>query len=89
MVTGSFGLLLTDALLDEVLCGADCIGCPADRHPPVARARCVDPFLRDLDVGAAKVLDLQQSLATWTQNRSNYVLTHLQLRPGIKFHTLH
>ena len=44
MVTGSLGLLLADALFYEVLCGADGIWCPADCHPPVARARSVDSF---------------------------------------------
>ena len=82
VVARPFGLLLADALLDEVLGGADGVGRAADRHPAVARARRVDALLGDLNVGAAEVLDLQQRLAARTQNGADDVLAHLQLRPA-------
>ena len=62
MVTGAFGFLLAYALLNEVLCGADGVRRATDRHPTVARTRCVNALLRYLDIGAAEMLNLQQGL---------------------------
>lgn len=83
MVTGSLGFLLAYALLNEVLCGADGVRRTADRHPTVARTRCVNALLRYLDIGAAKMLNLQQSLTAWPKYCSHYVFPYLQLGPSI------
>jgi len=80
-MTGAFGFLLANALLNEVLCGADGIGRTADRHPTVACPRCINPLFRYLDIGPAKMLNLQQGFTTRPQNRSHNVLPHLQLSP--------
>ena len=83
VVTRPLGLFFADPLFDEVLCGADGVGCPADRHPPITGARRVNPFFRDLNVGAAEMLNFQQRFTAGTQNGSHYVLAHLQFGPAV------
>lgn len=51
-------LLFLDLLLDEVVRVADGCGRAGDGDNPVARARRERTFLRDLDVSARHLLDL-------------------------------
>lgn len=82
VVSGSFSFFLADALLDEVLGGADGVRSAANRHPAVASSRSINTLLRDLNVRTAKMLYLQQSLATRAQYGTDYVLTNLKFCPN-------
>ena len=79
VVTGAFGFLLAYALLNEVLCGADGVRRAANRHPTVARTRCVNALLRNLDVGPAEMLNLQQSFTARSQYCPHYMLSTFSL----------
>ena len=84
MMPGPFGFLFTNTLLNEVLCCADGIRRATNSYPAVASARSVDALFRDLNIGTAKVLDLQQGLATRTKDRPDNVLTDLQFSSASK-----